>query len=288
MIVFRLFGNLGNQLFQYATSYSFSQKLGVSVKYDPVWFFRNRKIGRLTLKKIVEVDTFGILWNPRLIKVFNLILFWKTKKITLMKEVKLGFDSGILNNLVDKAYYDGYWGSFRYFNDCREDLKFNIMRGRPNTPSYLKKESILRDCELSIGIHVRRGDYVKNHSESFGVLDEAFYDRGTQEILKRTQGKNYKFFVFSNDAEWCRNTFRDLNPVFFFSNGSVSDQDIEDFFLMIECDMLLIANSTFSWWAAYLSNSDNIFYPTPFTKAEISRINDVIPEWWIPVSASFY
>ena len=105
----------------------------------------------------------------------------------------------------------------------------------------------------SVGLHIRRGDYVE-HALFKGICDLCYYKKGIKEILH--DGKNHVFFIFSNDIQWCEEHIAPLleGHEFFFINQNTGIHSCWDMFLMTHCKDLVIANSSFSWWGAFLNN----------------------------------
>ena len=149
-------------------------------------------------------------------------------------------------------YYDGYWQDPQYFADIREELTACFTF---KNPLKGKNAEVLKTITSSnsVGIHVRRGDYLKK-ARYRGLCDVGYYTHAISSIKKNID--NPHFFFFSNDMEWCEEHLLPLivdnNHTFVdWNNGENSYIDMQ---LMSECKSLIIANSSFSWWAAYLGN----------------------------------
>jgi len=149
----------------------------------------------------------------------------------------------------------------------------------------------MQQCE-SVAIHVRRGDYTSNaYSASFGTLADSYYKTAIERINAGAQQP--VFFVFSDDIEWCRNNLQLHNAIFIEHNKGVDSY--KDLVLMSHCRHNIIANSTFSWWGAWLNQNPQkiIIAPRiwfgktyydgiqPVYPSRIYNTKDLIPETWI-------
>ena len=129
----------------------------------------------------------------------------------------------------------------------------------------------------SVSIHVRRGDYLKHKNlQTHGLCSLDYYKKAIDYLLD--QKSNLNFFVFSDDLEWCKNNF-DFVQNIFYCEGS----PIEDFILMSSCKYNIIANSSFSWWSAFLNQNQNkiIIYPNNWFVNNDLKI--YTPEDWIMI-----
>src|SRR6056297_255139 len=236
MIVVKLKGGLGNQMFQFATGRSVALFHNTELKIDKGWFKRNRKNDTY---RNYSLNIFS--YNPKFAKK-NEILKLKTKDIIrrvgskllsmenkryYIKEKKDVFEKKIFK--LKDAYLDGYWQSYKYFDRIKDTLKrdFKIEINLDKKNSKILKE--IKKSQ-SIAIHVRRGDYIKNEKI-----------------------KNPKYFVFSNDITWCKENLKGNRDIFFVEDN----ESTEDLFLMKNCKNHIIANSSFGWWPAYLNSNKN-------------------------------
>lgn len=194
------------------------------------------------------------------------------------REKGLGFDPAFFR-LPDDTYLHGYWQSEKYFgrhaDQIRADFAFPAARGRN---AELAAEI---DSDLSVSLHVRRGDYVA--VSAHGVCDQAYYDAALAQLLPRLP-KDPVIYVFSDDPDWARdNLTLPGRRVVVDHNGS--DADFEDMRLMSLCDHNIIANSSFSWWGAWLNTNPGkiVVGPTAWF-ADPKLINpDILPEGWLRV-----
>jgi hypothetical protein len=176
-------------------------------------------------------------------------------------------------NPVDCNYYlDGYWQSQKYFNNIREEI---IKYFTPNDDvlNKLKETEFIETNTTSL--HVRRTDYVTSNGYH-PVQDISYYVNAIKEI-----GDYDYLFVFSDDIKWCKDNLKFNNII--YTEGM---SEIEDMMLMSMCKNNIIANSTFSWWAAYLNQNPNkkIVAPKKWFGDHVNiDTKDIIPEEWIKI-----
>ena len=273
MIIIRLQGGLGNQLFQYALGEALSRNN--LVKYDVSFFdnpsFTARQLHlqhfktNLNLAAPEEVAAFFRPRSHRLIrKGLNLItpLHMKTRFHESPAD-SYRFKSGILN-LRHSIYLDGYWQNELYFSGISKKIRHKYTLLEPLKGSSLQK--ILKSPQ-AVAIHIRRGDYVK-----LGVaLSLDYYLRAIEKIKCRLEHPS--FFCFSDDIEFVKQNL----PATIHESMEfiVPGNDFEDLMLMAMCKHQIIANSSFSWWGAWLNQNPNKIIIAPQSWANI-----VLPDHW--------
>jgi hypothetical protein len=230
MNVIRLCGGLGNQLFQYAFGRSHSAK-GIVVKYDLNWYKKPQQPLRPYL---LDVYNFKIQKAP-----INADMYLRTIK-------ESGFRT---TGIIDIGFkYMGYWQSPLFHTEIYSELKKEIkVKESYYTKSFLDTKRLITHCN-SVSVHIRRGDYLgkKNHL----VVSIEYYIKAIQ--LLKCLRSDCVFFVFSDDITWCKEQF----PSTFQFVEMECYLELE---LMSLCKHNIIANSTFSWWGAYLNeNTDKI------------------------------
>jgi Glycosyl transferase family 11 len=175
-------------------------------------------------------------------------------------------------------YHEGYWQSENYFRDCE-----SLIRRELQPKVAVSGCEPMRRCE-SVSLHVRRGDYVQHETRAaiHGVNLEHYYKRAVALMQERL--KNPHFFIFSNEPEWVRKNMRLDAPMTVMDMGAPH----EDLFRMSNCRHHIMANSSFSWWGAWLNPSDEkiVTAPDQWFKAPGYDTSDLIPEGWIKVACS--
>lgn len=259
MIYCKLKGGLGNMLFQIAATIS----IAIDNSFD--YSFINFKNNCNVLELINNRETKDYL---QLFNTLNLC-FDETNNHQLI-EYPFNYKN---IEIKDNVIIDGYFQSQKYFNHNRENIlsKFNF--------SMLITEKLDYDFENKnyCSIHVRRGDYtiLNNH---YHQLDINYYKKAI-EIMKTTSDI---FLVFSDDIDYCKEIFNGIDNIFFVENK----KDYVELYMMSLCKNNIIANSSFSWWGAWLNKNENkvVVAPEKWFGPEITEYSgDIIPEKWIKI-----
>ena len=288
MIIVRLSGGLGNQMFQYAAGKNLAVKNHATLKLD--------------------LSDFGIKREKITPRFFALNCFNISAGIASKKEIKaLRKTAGIKNKIkkllgikqksqtmVDPCYYflpevlqlkdntylDGFWQSEKYFKGIENIIRqeFSLKKEFSGMDEGALKQ--ISESE-SIAIHIRRGDYVTNlkFNASHGVCPLEYYFEAVR--IMENKIKNPRFFVFSDDLAWAKDNLKINHPITFLDSG----QDYHDLILMSRCKHNIIANSSFSWWGAWLNNNPDKIVIAPkkwFRNAE-TNLDDRLPPNWIKI-----
>ena len=223
-------GGLGNYLFQIAAGYSKAKDLGVPFIINPnyVQQVHNHLSSYLT----------NILRKIKIDEKYNYVT----------KYNELNFEYKEIPYLRTPAIIDGYFQSEKYFsNNAKEILA--LFEYPDDITFFLSKKFSDVLSQKTCSIHVRRGNYV-NLSEYHPCQDISYYKKSVS-----IMGDDTHFLIFSDDIEWCVNNFDFIDKKTFINN----EKDYEDLYLMSMCNNNIIANSTFSWWGAWLNkNQDKI------------------------------
>jgi len=290
MIITQLCGGLGNQMFQYAAGRSLAYSLNTELKLD-ISLFREGALREYHLSAFNITENIASHMD---LKKVNRPLGWKVKHpveasrsmiqrmatVKYVKESHFNFDPEILI-LSDNVYLDGNWQSEKYFKDIERIIREDFTLSEE--PDYLNKHMAgkIRNCE-AVSLHVRRGDYVSDPITTayHGICSEEYYCGAISKLEGYVQ--NPHFFVFSDDPAWAKENIDTRYPTTIIDfNGS--ERDYNDMRLMSLCKHHIIANSSFSWWGAWLSNNSHKIVISPkkwFNKPDINS-QDLIPEFWI-------
>ncbi|WP_460976831.1 alpha-1,2-fucosyltransferase [Spirosoma knui] len=147
----------------------------------------------------------------------------------------------------------GYWQSEEYFKPEADALRKQLIFKKPLTNQTVAvAESIMRGNNATF-VHIRRGDYVTNlkANQHHGVCDKTYYQRSVEHVRQRVSGP--QFFVFSDDLDWVKQELGDLFPAATFVNHNKGADSWQDMYLMSLCRHAIVANSSFSWWGAWLN-----------------------------------
>ena len=274
MITIKLKGGLGNQLFQYAFGRSLSSDLNTELIFDLSHYDSE-------YAKSKKHDFFNLqIFNIKNINTqFSKEMLEEPYKLKFYQEPSFNETTGFpskrnLNSLQIPAYFDGYWQSEKYFiqneNLIKKDLQFNI-------PINGKNKAVAKDIldNNSIAMHIRRGDYQDN--PQFGMCGLDYYKKSISYI--ENQIEDPKFFIFSDDPQWVKKNIKVSHPTYYVTHNSV-EKGHEDLRLMSLCKHFIIANSSFSWWGAWLSQNENkiVTIPKPWFICQDPFLRYIYPE----------
>jgi len=285
VIITKLSGGLGNQLFQYAAGLAASRAAGRPLYCDLSWYAaikesdtkREMKLAYLGL----PVDEVTRVVRTRLaVQKYLKFCGCRFRTLEYIKDVEMGFDERIISVKGD-AYLDGYWQSYRYSEGVDEELRKLLKSSRAADRSDTWKIRFELDKSESAGVHVRRGDYVTSPTASkiYAVPDIDYYVRAIARL--RSMGVK-RFLFFSDDIAWCAKSFgEDSQHIYVSGQGGLSDAD--ELLILSACDHQIIANSTFSWWAAHLNArpDKHVIAPSKWFHSRQGAPAGLIPPTWI-------
>lgn len=262
MIVVKLQGGLGNQLFQWSCGLSLSKKYKKDFYLD-ISFYGNQSgvtPRNFSLKEFSNLDDTNL-------KIFN----GNYDNFTRLLD---NFVHQNINcNQKDNYYLDGFWQSEKYFIEIESIIKDCL---KPNEIFFNKTKDFDFSNKNYTSIHVRRGDYVRlQHYHPLQSIE--YYKNSVDEI-----GNNDGLLIFSDDINWCRDNFNFPNMKFIEGYS-----DVENIWLMSLCKNNIIANSSFSWWGAWLNENKQkkIISPKIWFGERCGTItsSDIIPNNWIKI-----
>ena len=262
MIITKLQGGLANQLFQWAYGRSLSLKYNTPLYIDNS-FYLNTQFGNtkrdFSLSKFPNLD-YTIIPNER-----NISLWSNEKEKVRLVNLNDDFNYKELNYDETSHYYlNGYWQSEKYFIEYEDIIKKQL---KPNIDLNIESGSI--------SLHIRRTDYVT--SNGFHPVQSMDFYKNALDII----GDYNKLYIFSDDIKWCKENLRFDNMVFVEGN-----EDVVDLWSMSLCDNNIIANSSFSWWGAWLNNNKDKKVIGPknwFGQQANLNTSDIIPESWVKI-----
>lgn len=290
MIITRLMGGLGNQLFQYAVGRHLAEIHKTELKIDTLGF-ETYKLHKYSLWPFNIQESFASSQEIESLTAQEQVggecmlarVLRKTSKPakTHIREKKLfSFDPKILR-LPDGVYLDGYWQTEKYFVDITGIIRQEATVKFQQTGKDKGLADMIASTE-SISLHIRRGDYVSNPKTKqwHGICGIDYYARCVEHIAQIVQ--NPHFFIFSDEPEWVRTNLKIPYPNTLVDHND-ADKNYEDLRLMSQCRYNIIANSSFSWWGAWLNPRKNKLVLTPqrwLAKREVNCA-DIIPARWI-------
>ena len=290
MIIVKLIGGLGNQMFQYATARRLAEKHSTILKLD-VTGFEEYKLHRYSLHCFQTWEYLATQTEIKSIKgnqnLFNRLkrkitskLDAKHPKNSWIIEKQFNFDADILET-PNNVLLDGYWQTEKYFADITDILRREfVIKYQQDNQSQKFADSI--QSTEAVSLHVRRTDYVQDAltNKIHGTCDQNYYARSVHYIAERVA--NPHFFIFSDEPQWARDNLKFDFPTTVVDCNDAS-RNYEDLRLMSMCKHNIIANSSFSWWGAWLNaNLDKIICaPNQWFIDPTRNTKDVIPDTWI-------
>jgi hypothetical protein len=286
MVVAKLAGGLGNQLFQYAAGRALSVRLA-----RPLWLEASG-YGPLCDRPI-EIDRFNIqakklpvarplqeIWTRR--PFYSVAKRLDRLQLHLRYRVLVdrskGFDPRFLT-ASGRVYLQGYWQSERYFQPVAQLIRSELTLRDPPEPDNAALLAQIRAVE-AVALHVRRGDYLSGtHLVRYFPLDLDYYRQAIDRLAARLRAPHY--FIFSDDPAWTRENIRPAAPVTHVTHN-LGLRDFEDLRLMAACRHFIIANSSFSWWGAWLGQdpAKQVIAPGRWAGESPVMTRDRIPADW--------
>ena len=276
----KLTGGLGNQMFQFAAGYSIARKNNVELSLDLRRYNRRIDHNGFELQNVFDIySKVNILNNPANFSFTNIKEFLNKIDITYskFKEQHFHYTNEILN-IPKHSLLNGYWQSELYFKSYAQEIReiFSFF-------NKLDKKNLLIANDIkkndSISIHIRRGDYLLKQNNIFNQDLSEYYIKAIQETSKCFS--NPKYFIFTDDPLWVtENLIIDCSHIVVDVNHGV--KSFFDMYLMSLCKANIIANSSFSWWGAWLNNKkDKIVYaPNNWFKDKLICTDDLFPNSW--------
>lgn len=283
MISTRIRGGLGNQLFQYCAGRALGLRLGVDLSldlrdYDTPKAF---KVG-LDHFNISVVPPAGLpaAKEDGAMRALSKIL--RGGGLQTYREASLGYDTGY-GALGDNTHLKGYWQSERYFQDVESQIRADL---QIITPPNVQNSEMLAEISQCAGVslHIRRGDYVSNEkfNAAHGTCDLGYYERAAAFVAEQVETP--VFYAFSDDPAWVADHLKLPFEVRYVGHND-GDTNYEDLRLMAACQHQIIANSSFSWWGAWLNSNPNkiVVAPTQWYADRDKQNPDILPKTWLTV-----
>lgn len=298
MIIIKIYGGLGNQMFQYALARSLSLTRNIEFKLD-INSFQKNKLRSYNLSHFNIVENFAdekeinqFINNNFINRIYRRIFTWLNieklfaayYKRACYVEPFFYYDANI-KKAKDETYLSGYWQSEKYFkpheNQIRKDF---TLRNPLSKQALVWSNKIQAAGSKAISIHIRRGDYITNKTTNqFHETCNLDYYKNAIRLI-RQKVYNPLFFIFSDDIVWTKKNLKIDSHAFYVSNPK-KIKDFEEMILMSQCKHNIIANSSFSWWGAWLNPSriKTVISPQKWFSNEKIDTNDLIPKLWLRI-----
>ncbi len=296
MIIVRLRGGLGNQLFQYAAGKALAEYHRTELLLD-LYTYTRHPYRKYELSKFNIEAREATRTEVRQFTGSNPIIRYLNKRENYLRCPKIFVQPHYhyyedFFSLPAEIYLSGYWQSDKYFSSISAQLQkqFTPKQSLDERNATLKERI---QSENSVAVHIRRGDYASTsfYSSFFGVSSQSYYENAIEKM--RREIENPVFYFFSDNIAWCKETFAGIKAEFVDYNQG--DDAFKDLLLMTSCRHNIIANSTFSWWGAWLNNhankkviapkewfrTDFLAKKEPVYPSRFYNTKDLIPDSWI-------
>lgn len=287
MIITKLIGGLGNQMFQYAIAYRLAKLSGTKLKMDIAGFekYKLHKVAIHHLNTDFEHSVISKKNINELISRYGMRRWIKKTgilkpKIKIIKDKERGFQAELITHYNEDVYLDGFWQSEKYFSDVADEIRERL---KVITPPSIPNQQLISKIKSTdaVSVHIRRADYVTNAATlSFhGVCTMDYYLQAANIIKSKISQP--VFFIFSDDIEWAKENIN-FNTEQYFADLNNADTNYEDLRLMYSCSHHIVANSSFSWWGAWLNPGKEKIVIAPqkwYNNPEFNN-DDIIPGTW--------
>jgi hypothetical protein len=289
MIIVYLKGGLGNQLFQYAAGRQLAHIHNTTLKLDTTAYYyggpRRYELYHFNIQENVavteEIRKLTDVTQNKFQKLFHIL----THSHDAISSTHIRYNKALYKadffKLPDNIYLEGYWLSEKYFSNIKDIIRREFaFREKSDEKNQELADSIT--AVNSVSVHIRRGDFTEDAkaAQSHGICPVQYYRYCIDYITKKIE--NPHFFIFSDRPEQSKNLLKLSYPATYINQNS-GEKDYEDMRLMSLCKHNIIANSSFSWWAAWLNANPQkiVLAPQKWFADKKFKIDDIIPAGWI-------
>ena len=275
-------GGLGNQMFQYAFFLSMAAKYQ-RVTYNTAWYNVNTCHNGFELQRLFGIPPQG--------SQSQLLLLRAIRRLKHLGIQLAGIN--LVQDTIPTTYrqyrpsehvnlFDGYWQSEKFFaaitEHVRKTFQWDLSQLNSKSHEILSK---INNSKAAISLHVRRGDYLAPEASDLytGICTESYYSKAISRI--KSEISDATFFVFSDDIQWAKENLPLKKAIFVDHNRRLDSW--QDMLLMSQCDHNIIANSSFSWWGAWLNPNPRKIVITPSRFLNIGNNADLIPSVWLKI-----
>lgn len=263
-------GGLGNQLFQYAFMLYLRDRLYYQVDYDnSIYNMANIHEG-FQADEIFDFSSFAK--SKR--QLYSVIKVNKKLRNVWRSEKRILIGDDIAYYPKQYRYYVGYWQKALYYESVQHEIKRSVKQLDRIIGDVPMRSEI--QAANSVSLHIRRGDYISNSLYS-DLAGTKYYERAI--MLMKERERNVVFFIFSDDITWCREYLKSYDGIRFVEYANQTA--VKDLCLMAQCKNSIIANSSFSWWGAALTEKANVLYPDQYYAN--TSAGDMYPKAWIKI-----
>ena len=287
MVIVRLMGGLGNQMFQYAAGRAVAHRNQTLLKLDVSALERDT----LRSYRLHHFNIVASIATPDELARFTKRDLWSRISRRVERYLLPPYRRSVFAQRFDhfapdilrlrgSVYLVGYWQSEKYFRDIEQIIRQDFTVRHTADLESQKVARIIANIN-SVSLHIRRGDYVSNPRffRVHGVCSLEYYQSAVAKVAEKVQEPH--FFIFSDDVDWARDNLRLQYPLTFVAHND-ADKDYEDLRLMSLCRHHIMANSSFSWWGAWLCTYPGkiVMAPERWFKEPDRDTRDLIPDSW--------
>ncbi len=284
--IVRLSGGIGNQMFQYAFGERLRHDTGAQVIYFPRVAHMNFRLHQFTGVENLYLGW----WHPEIL--FRYVLpkvsnnyFGRIKKVLprpmdiLSDDGSYAFEQEMLRP-SRSSLYSGYWQNYNYVQPIEKHLRKQFIFSNKVIDKYKKFDSYFATTN-TVSLHVRRGDYVR--SKDIDSCNQAYYRRAMSMMADAIDRPT--FVVFSDEPAWAKRAFEERSDVIIANDTFQPASDMDDLYVMSRCKHHIIANSTFSWWGAWLNQNPGklVIAPTPWWETAHQTAEKILPPEWLKI-----
>ncbi len=279
MIVVILQGGLGNQMFQYAAGRQLAKLRNTKLMLDLSWYEKAKQDDGVG-KRVYELAPMAIEENIYKLTLANRAIFKATRRTPYNDESQPYIFHKEVLKLPKNSRLFGYFQNGRYFKDIRELLLKEFTLKKPATGKNKELLAAITKNDNTVSAHIRRGDYATSavHGTFHGLKGPEYYKKAA-ELIKKTVAKP-TFYVFSDDPEWCKKNIKLGGPTTYVDHNKYGGEDMR---LMRACRHNIVANSSFSWWGAWLNENPDkvIIAPKQWINDTKVDSSDTVPKDWL-------
>ncbi len=294
-MIVKLLGGLGNQMFQYAFGRSLALRTGKAIKFDThdlldrsptlKYTFREYELDVFIARPVLATPADTRLFGPPVGGLVNRIAHKVTRRLLspqrFNEKQSFGYDEAVFQ-CGNNTYFDGYWQNEAYFKPYEKQIRQELTLKKPLSGLNLELATQIAQAPHAVSLHVRRGDYVSNaQANAFhGVCSPAYYEQAVAMLQSRLG--QISLFIFSDEPEWVQANMQFKATTVYISHNTGKDS-AEDLRLMSLCKHNIIANSSFSWWGAWLNanTAKIVVAPRSWYQNMHSYTIGLLPSEWI-------
>ena len=279
MIITKIQGGIGNQLFQYAAGKQLAISNNTELHLDTSWYdsidpkYRKFELEKFNISAKIASKNESSKFKYSFLNRWKMIIQGKHR----WEEKHFHFDSK-RQRAKNNTYLSGYWQSEKYFARITDILKKEFTLKKP-LPKELDSLLVSIRTSNSVSVHIRRGDYLSPQFHGIYTSCDSEYYKSALSFIK-TSVDSPRFFIFSDDIMWAKTLYFPENTTFITSDFGL--QNYEELVIMSECKHNITANSTFSWWGAWLNKNPQkiVITPEKWFLDKNKDEADLIPPTW--------